>query len=441
METTDHASDETQSHARELRAALQRLHEREEALAHLSAELDETNRGVLALYAELDQRAEYLGRANDLKARFLSNLSHEFRTPLNSVLALSGLLLEHADGPLTPEQERQVTLIRRSAEDLRELVNDLLDLAKVESGKVSVRCTTFRVDSLFATLRGMLRPLLTDGRVTLVFNDSSGVPQLETDEGKLSQILRNLISNALKFTPTGEVRVTAAAEGADVVFAVSDTGIGIAPPDLERIFEDFVQLDHPLQQRARGTGLGLPLSRRLAELLGGTLTVESEPGRGSTFRARIPARYPAACDEGALFAPPAQGALHDRRVLVIEDDPADRERVAAALTAHGCIVLKADAAEPGLRRARAERPDAVVLDLGLPDLTGFELIERLRAEPHTAGIPAVVCSAKRLSAAERHWLADRNVPAVAKNRLAEQLAQGVAQAITRPEPRAGRPST
>ncbi len=172
----------------------------------MNRELDETNRGVVALYAELNDKADFLQRASELKSHFLSNMSHEFRTPLNSILALSQILIDRMDGDLTPEQEKQVTFMRRSAQDLTDLVNDLLDLAKVEAGKVTIRPAEFSVESLFAALRGMLRPLLAqNSSVSLVFEDPVGIPELYTDEAKVSQVLRNFISNALKFTERGEV--------------------------------------------------------------------------------------------------------------------------------------------------------------------------------------------------------------------------------------------
>src|SRR5689334_125970 len=270
---------------RELMQSLEEIRRRDEESKQLNQELGDTNRGVVALYAELDERAEQLRRASELKTRFLSNMSHEFRTPLNSILALSRLLLDRIDGELTPEQERQVGYIRRSAESLLDMVNDLLDLAKVEAGKVDIRPSAFTVAELFGGLRGALRPLLTSQAVELIFDIPDKVPNLFTDEAKVTQILRNLISNALKFTEQGEVRVTATfdAERKRVNLSVRDTGIGIAPQDHARIFEEFSQVETKIQKRFKGTGLGLPLSRSLAELLGGELTVESVPGQGSVF--------------------------------------------------------------------------------------------------------------------------------------------------------------
>ncbi len=288
--------EEIERQNQELLKALSDLGEQQEILAALNRELEDTNqeledtnRGVVALYAELDQRATDLRRISDLKTSFISNLSHEFRTPLNSISSLSRMLLNRTDGDLGPEQEKQVTYIQRSASDLAELVNDLLDLAKVEAGKVEVKTKSFTVEGLFSALRGMLRPLLVGNSLDLIFESDPALPSLYTDEGKISQILRNLIANALKFTQQGQVRVTAEAEAGDqIVFRVFDTGIGIASCDLKRIFDEFAQVDGEIQRRVQGTGLGLPLSRRLAELLGGTLEVESEPLVGSTFIARLP---------------------------------------------------------------------------------------------------------------------------------------------------------
>ena len=255
---------------------MDQLRTRQEELERLNQELQDTNRGVVALYAELDERADHLRRADELKSKFLSHMSHEFRTPLNSILALSRLLLSRSDGDLTPEQETQVQFVRKAAENLTELVDDLLDLAKVEAGKTVVTPSEFTAAGLFGALRGMLRPLLVGEVVMLVFEDPIDVPPLDTDEGKVSQILRNFISNAIKFTEQGEVRVWATADDAadTVTFSVRDTGIGIAPSDLDLIFQEFGQVAHRLQRRVKGTGLGLPLAKKLAELLGGKITVQ-----------------------------------------------------------------------------------------------------------------------------------------------------------------------
>jgi signal transduction histidine kinase len=274
----------------ELHLELQR---RQSELQYLGRELEDTNRGVVALYAEVEDKATRLRQADAMKSRFLSNMSHEFRTPLGSIRALAQLLLDRLDGDLSAEQEKQVQLILGAAGELSELVNDLLDLAKIEAGKVEIRPAVFSVLEMFSALRGMLGPLLNNKDVLLTFDVENGLETLHSDEAKVAQILRNFVSNALKFTKTGHIAVTARYENTNggIRLAVSDTGIGIASKDLELIFEEFTQIENPLQQRAKGTGLGLPLCRQLANLLNAQLHVESTLGQGATFSLVLPAKW------------------------------------------------------------------------------------------------------------------------------------------------------
>jgi signal transduction histidine kinase len=263
-------------------------------LSFLQTELDETNKGVIALYAELDENALQLREAADLKSRFLSYMSHEFRTPLASISSIADILLVGMDGPLTGEQQKQIRFVQGSVRELTEMVDDLLDLAKVEAGRISISPEWFDMVDLFSALRGIFRPIVANGVVSLVFEEPHDVPRVYTDDKKLSQILRNFISNALKFTTEGEVRVTAKLHAADMVeFAVMDTGIGIAAEHLPALFSDFVQIDTRIQKRLRGTGLGLSLAKKFAELLGGRVAVASELGKGSKFSVFIPLRYSA----------------------------------------------------------------------------------------------------------------------------------------------------
>jgi signal transduction histidine kinase/DNA-binding response OmpR family regulator len=508
--------EEFQRQNQELLRALDELNRRQEDLVRLNRELEDTNRGVVALYAELDEKADHLRRADELKSRFLSNMTHEFRTPVNSILALTSLLEDRQDPP------SEVKYLRKAAENLSELVNDLLDLAKVEAGKTEVRAADFEVVDLYGALRGMLRPLLVNQSVSLVFDEPEGLPTMRTDEGKVSQILRNFISNALKYTERGHVRVSAhlAHEAEAIVFAVEDTGIGIAPEDQQRIFNEFAQVEHPLQRRFKGTGLGLPLSKRLTELLGGRLWVESEPGVGSRFFAEIPIQYrnaPTESDqviaswtvdparipilvvedafEDQLFyekilkntpfqllaartLPAARQALSrirpaavildillqneqswtflcqiketaatadipvlvvstvdDRaksaalgadqhavkpierawllrtleclttsgttRVLLVDDQDVMRSVIAQFLDPRSYTVIEAETGAAGLAAARTERPGLILLDLGLPDMNGRQVLAELKADPDTRSIPVVLVTSARLESAER----------------------------------------
>ena len=261
-------------------------------LAVLETELSETNKGVVALYAELDENAVQLREAADLKSRFLSYMSHEFRTPLASITSIADILMGGLDGPLTPEQTRQVQFVRGSVRELTEMVDDLLDLAKVDAGRISISAEWFEMVDLFSALRGMFKPIVASSTISLIFEETNSIPRIYTDDKKLSQILRNFISNALKFTSQGEVRVSAALIAKDKVeFAVSDTGIGIAKDHLPALFADFVQIDTRIQKRLRGTGLGLSLAKKFAQLLGGYVGATSEEGRGSRFFVVIPTHY------------------------------------------------------------------------------------------------------------------------------------------------------
>jgi signal transduction histidine kinase len=272
-----------------------------EELEFLRRELAETNAGVVALYAELDENAVQLRDAADLKSRFLSYMSHEFRTPLASITSISDILISGMDGSLTAEQQRQVQFVRGCVRELTEMVDDLLDLAKVDAGRISISPEWFEMVDLFSALRGMFKPIVGAGSVSLIFEELASIPRFYTDDKKLSQILRNFISNALKFTTEGEVRVSAALLDEDrVEFAVTDTGIGIAKGHLPALFSDFVQLDTRIQKRLRGTGLGLSLAKKFAQLLGGSVAVSSELGQGSRFSVVIPIRYSGLPGSGSI---------------------------------------------------------------------------------------------------------------------------------------------
>lgn len=387
--------EEIQQQNQELLRALEELRQREEALTHLNRELEDTNRGVVALYAELDEKADSLKRANELKTRFLSNMSHEFRTPLNSIMSLSRLLLERIDGDLTPEQEKQVKFIRQSAEGLSELVNDLLDLAKVEAGKIVVHPNSFEVRELFATLRGMLRPLLAhNSSISLIFEEPQDCPTLYTDEGKVAQILRNFISNSLKYTQRGEVRVAATLAGKTITFSVSDTGIGIAPEDTERIFEEFVQVESAMQQRFKGTGLGLPLSRKLAELLGGRIWVTSTLGVGSTFYASIPTHVAGStpASSGHIQGAPLHTDPVRMPILVIEDNAETLFTYEKYFEGTIYQPFLARTLEQAKQTLASFTPQAIIMDILLEEQNTWALLCELKENSLTRDIPVIVAT-------------------------------------------------
>jgi signal transduction histidine kinase/CheY-like chemotaxis protein len=539
------AMDELRQQSQELVRALTDLRARNEELSRLNQELEDTNRGVVALYAELDEKAEQLRKADQIKSKFLSHMGHEFRTPLNSMIALSRILLDRLDGDLTPEQARQVGFIQKAASDLTELVNDLLDIAKVEAGKIVVRPAELEVPKFFGALRGMMRPLVQDSAMALVFDHPGDMPIICTDEAKLSQILRNLISNAIKFTERGEIRVSAWHEGSEVYFSVADTGIGIAPADQERIFHEFGQIESQIQKRVKGTGLGLSLSRKLAELLGGAITVESQLGAGSVFTVRLPVNYGVAAagvtgtppdieaaeppvlivttDEAKprwtmllsgsafrpLFAHSARDAEHLRastplqavivdltagvdglwdaltsmnraktpvpilaatgddereraftlgasdvisrpdsavqiltalrgvitgpevpRVLLIDDDDVSRYVVRRHLEGEPVAIIETTNGRDGLEIARRERPDVIVLDLVMPELSGFQVLEQLGRDEATRDIPVLIHTSKSSYSEEQQRLTSRAKTILSKANLeAEDLRSAVRLAL------------
>ena len=398
----------------ELLTILGDLRAREAELQALNVELEETNRGVLVLYAEVADKAQAVQQASEMKTRFLSGVTHELRTPLNSIVSLARLMLGHADGPLNPEQEKQVNFILRSAQSLTEMVNDLLDLAKIEAGKSSTTMTNFTVQDLFAGLRGMFRPLATNPNVRLIFDMPEESLELLSDEGKLSQILRNFISNALKFTEEGTVRVTAEPlDGRNIRFAVADTGVGIAPEHHELVMQEWGQVGDtaPKVSRAKGSGLGLPLSRSLAELLNGSIGFNSAQGEGSTFFVTLPALTRPA----AWQSTPDASAAEAGTILIVDDDEVSRyllRRQLATLTS--APIQEVTSGADALVAIAQRLPRLVFLDLVMPEMTGAEVARELRKRPETASLPIVLHTSKILSAEERKMLEALDLTIIAK---------------------------
>jgi signal transduction histidine kinase len=288
--------DELRQQNFELLTTLATLREREQELTHLNAELGDTNRAVTALYSELEVQAGELRRRVESNARFLSTLTHELRTPLYAVRGMTEAILRDHEDDLSEGIRSDVTLIDGAMVEALELVNDQLDLAKLAAGRTIVRLSDVDVPELFATLRAVVTRLPAHPGVDLYFDEAAELPVVRTDGFKLSQILRNFIVNALKFTERGTVHVRAATGDGVVRFEVVDSGPGLSPEDQTRAFEEFVQLGTERPGELRGTGLGLPLTRRLAAILGGAVGVRSTPGAGATFWVDVPARYPDGID-------------------------------------------------------------------------------------------------------------------------------------------------
>ncbi len=336
--------------------------------SELSDELEQTNRGVVALYRELDEKSEQLRAASESKDRFWANVSHELRTPLNSIIGLTRLLADPAGG-LDSEQLYQVELIKKASGTLLTLVNDLLDVAKAESGQFVIEPAEVRLPALLATLRGLTRPVAEGKPVNVVVSAAGAPATILTDEGALTAILRNLLSNAVKYTDEGEVRLTVATVPGRVEIQVRDTGTGIPEGQLERVFEEFYQV--PGARRGE-TGLGLPYARRLAGLLDGELTLTSEAGRGTTAVLSLP-----------------QGTPSVGTVVLADDDPGFRRVLKSMLSGIAGRVIEAADGAQALAAVAAERVDLVLADLGMPHVDGHALLDQL-----PAALPAIVITGR-----------------------------------------------
>ncbi|MEU3556611.1 ATP-binding response regulator [Streptomyces fragilis] len=360
--------------------------------SELSEELEETNRGVVALYAELEEKSRQLREASEAKTRFWANVSHELRTPVNAVVGLARMLLEFDAERLDEEQHRQVSLIAASGATLLALVDELLDVAKAESGRLEPNWGPVDLRALLGQLTGVLRGYARHGDAELVVAE----PELTvvSDEVMLTRVLRNLLSNALKFTESGTVRLDVATEGGAgdefVVFTVTDTGVGIPEAEQQQIFEEFYQVRGPHQRGRSGTGLGLPYARRLTELLGGTLALTSAPGQGTEVTVRLPVRSSPSGAGGEVAGGPLLAVL-----VTADDDDAFRAAVRPLLEQLAERVVEVDRGGRTCAVVREERPDAVLLDLQMPDLDGYAVLAELAADPELRGVPVVVVTSAR----------------------------------------------
>lgn len=380
------AMDELRRNNEDLISALDDLQQQQEQLISVNSELEETNRGVMALhkqlsdeleqtnqgvvalYAELDDKSERLREASEAKTRFWASVSHELRTPLNSIVGLTRLLLDGDTG----QSHRELELILSSADTLVTLVNDLLDVAKAESGRLHVDPATVSLPALLNRVRALLGPMAEGKPVEVTVEAGGGPDSILTDEVALTAILRNLLSNGIRYTDSGTVRLTVRADGPDIEISVTDTGIGIPPRLIEEVFEEFYQAPGV---RRGGTGLGLPYARRLAKLLGGELSLASEPGVGTTASLRLPHEMPAVGS-----------------VLIADDDAGYRQVLRGMLEGLAGQVTEAADGAQALATLESGGIGLLLADLRMPGTDGYALLERM---PDT--VPAIVITAMNLS--------------------------------------------
>jgi CheY-like chemotaxis protein/signal transduction histidine kinase len=405
-------NEELQAQEEELRQANIDLSQQAEQLETQRQTLAQRNGALDDARVRLEQRAAELTAVSSYKSQFLANMSHELRTPLNSMLLLSNLLADNEDNTLTPRQVEYARTIYGAGKDLLALINQVLDLAKVESGRQEIAIAPVDPREVCLHLERVFRPLAEEKGLAFDVEAEADLPgTIQTDRRRLEQILNNLVGNAIKFTPRGEIAVRvrrADASAGAVAFSVRDTGLGIAPENHERVFAPFEQVDAAVDRRYGGTGLGLGIARELAMLLGGELRLESALGAGSTFTLVVPIgeHQPVNAGPAALapslpvqLAEAAGIAAGDAFLLLIEDDPVFAAAFTEVIQSQGLKCLRAPSGQAGLRLARELQPQGIVLDVKLPDMDGWRVMEKLRAEPSTATIPVHFVSA--LDASER----------------------------------------
>jgi signal transduction histidine kinase/CheY-like chemotaxis protein/CHASE3 domain sensor protein len=424
------SNEELEEQGRALKESQVRLENQQVELEHTNTQLEEqaqqleAQRDDLARFtATVELKARELEQASQYKSDFLANMSHELRTPLNSLLILSKLLGDNPGGNLTDEQVKFAHTIQSSGNDLLNLINDVLDLSKIEAGHLQIRPETVSLRRLTAELTQLFQPIATERKLQLLIGVEPECPDsIATDRQRLEQILKNLLSNAVKFTEAGSVKLSIGRVGSDrIALAVTDSGIGIAEDQQAAIFEAFRQADGTISRKYGGTGLGLSISRELARLLGGAITLDSTPGKGSTFTITIPLAYdpnlvgqrqdraPAPAPSDTVRAPPTapvKPAVPSRTVdddrdhltgtrrilLIIEDDHTFAAIVRDLARDMGFQCILAATAEDALRLAKQFKPSAVILDVGLPDQSGLTVLDRLKRDNATRHIPVHVVS-------------------------------------------------
>jgi signal transduction histidine kinase/CheY-like chemotaxis protein/putative methionine-R-sulfoxide reductase with GAF domain len=347
------------------------------------------------LFYEIQDKGRQLESASQHKSQFLANMSHELRTPLNAIIGLTDMLVNNAPRFGTEKALEPLRRVHRAGTHLLGLINQILDLSKIEAGKLELNPERVSILPLVEEVIGTARPLAEQNKNTLSVECPGDLPPIETDTMRLRQIILNLLSNACKFTKAGDVKLqvtTAVREGRQVVeFAVTDTGIGMTPEQLSRLFEEFSQADASTARQYGGTGLGLAITRRLCQMMGGDVTVASEPGRGSTFTVYLPL-VAAGVVDGQETGESDEAAPSIECVLVIDDDMTARELIADYLRQAGFFVITAAGGREGLKRAKEYHPIAITLDVIMQDIDGWTVLAALRGDPQLADIPVVMAS-------------------------------------------------
>jgi signal transduction histidine kinase/CheY-like chemotaxis protein len=386
--------------------------------ADLEGRLTATTAELAALRAELEDKSRRSEEADRLKSLFIANMSHEIRTPLNSVLALSQLLRDGVAGPLTAEQRRYLEVIERNGQNLLRLIHDILDLSRIEAGHLEMDLQSLELGPQIAEVIAALGPLAMAKELDLIARVGGDVPRVRADADRLRQILTNLVGNAIKFTESGMVQVTAEARGAEVAIHVTDTGVGIPEADQAKIFQEFFQVDQTLARRQGGTGLGLAIASRLARLMGGQISVSSVVGSGSRFTLTLPrisaeeaaalAARPAAAGVGSRTpTAPFQVDEHQPRpsVLLVEDNEDNLFTLRQVLARLPIEIVTATSGRQAIARCRTAMPDLAILDVQMPGMSGLQATGAIRALPGGAALPIVALTAQAMKGDRERILA------------------------------------
>jgi signal transduction histidine kinase/CheY-like chemotaxis protein len=410
----------------EVRAFSARLEEQNRELEEQGRELAAQTKEVTEQNVELNMQKRALAHASMMKSRFLSNMSHELRTPLNSVIALSGVLGRRLRGAVDEEEYSYIEVIERNGRQLLTLINDILDLSRIEAGHEELSVSEFSVQALAAEVTAMIEVQAREKGIVLLNRVDAGLPQIASDFSKCRHILQNLVGNAVKFTERGQVEISASHHNGECLIAVADTGIGITAEQIPFIFDEFRQADERTSKKYGGTGLGLSIAGRYAAMLGGDIRVESVPGVGSTFTVRLPlaikdtdgkagthARPPATSFSGVRVADSAGAAAskpgNGHGILLVEDSEPAIVQVTGILREQGYSVRVARNGREALAQIGDALPSAIILDLMMPDMDGFEMLRAMRAEPSAARIPVLILTARHVSKDELSFLTDNNI--------------------------------
>jgi signal transduction histidine kinase/DNA-binding response OmpR family regulator len=388
------------------------LEDQQRKLAAQTAELTEQN-------TELEMQKHQLDEANRLKSAFLSNMSHELRTPLNSVIALSGVLNRRLANAIPPEEYGYLEVIERNGRNLLLLINNILDLSRIEAGREDVSLRRFSIHEWISETVAMLEPLAREKNIELINRVSDDLPLLTSDPEKCQHILQNLVGNAMKFTDAGYVEISARTVDGYLLVAVHDTGIGIASDQIHYIFDEFRQADDSTSRKYGGTGLGLAIARKYALLVGGDISVESTPGLGSTFILRLPldTELPAANPAATSAQPfaPRTGAPspatcgRPQRLLLVEDNAPAIIQLTDILHSQGYQVEVARDGKQALALIEQAVPDAMILDLMMPEVDGFQVLRTIRSVERTAQVPVLILSAKHVTRQELSFLTSNHI--------------------------------